>query len=183
MQNFAGMLEYLLGWRWWTESGIVRTHTGFIFSASALPFRIDDAGEILRLGSEYLASVAVFASRRDAFFYIRSIAKRDLQYRGFRDDRVRCFEHKQEANFLLYRRILQCPDADEYECLRQLWDTLNRPKYRDLCWSPEQQEAVDLVKKGVSYEDEEQRVNSRRWLYIDGPPGSGKSAVLLFLTI
>ena len=60
---------------------------------------------------------------------------------------------------------------------------LKQAKYRDLKWSPEQQEAIDLVKKGVSYEDEEERCNSHRWLYIDGPPGSGKSAVLLFLAI
>ena len=36
---------------------------------------------------------------------------------------------------------------------------------------------------GVSYEDEDTRVHSRRWLYIEGPPGSGKSAVLLEVAI
>jgi len=36
---------------------------------------------------------------------------------------------------------------------------------------------------GVSYEDEETRLNARRWLYVEGPPGSGKSAVLLEVAI
>ena len=90
---------------------------------------------------------------------------------------------KQDANFLLYRRVLQCRDPSEYELLRQSWDTVNRPKYSEKKWSPEQQEAIDLAKQGVSYEDEETRMNSRRWLYIEGAPGSGKSAVLLELAI
>ena len=80
---------------------------------------------------------------------------------------------------MLYQRVLQCSDKAEYELLRQHWDTVNRPKYREFAWSTEQQDAIDLVTKGVSYEDEEARMNSRRWLYIDGPPGSGKSAVLI----
>ena len=44
-------------------------------------------------------------------------------------------------------------------------------------------EAIDILKKGVSLEDEEDRVNSYRFLYISGPPGSGKSAVLLELAV
>ncbi len=39
--------------------------------------------------------------------------------------------------------------------------------------------AIELVKQGVSYEDEELRRNSKRWLYISGDPGSGKSAVVM----
>ena len=60
---------------------------------------------------------------------------------------------------------------------------MNRPKYQNHTWSPEQTEAIDIVKKGVSVEDEEDRVNSYRFLYISGPPGSGKSAVLLELAV
>ena len=131
----------------------------------------------------YLVDAPVFTSDRDAFSYMQALAKRDLQYRGMRDDRISCFVCKQDANFLLYRSVRECDNAAEYECLRQSWDTLNRPKYRDLKWSPEQQQAIDLVKQGVSYEDEEMRCNSDRWLYIQGPPGSGKSAVLLYLAI
>ena len=44
---------------------------------------------------------------------------RDVEYRGFREERTSCFEQKQEANFLLYQRILQCECDAEYECLRQ----------------------------------------------------------------
>jgi hypothetical protein len=47
----------------------------------------------------------------------------------------------------------------------------------------EQARAIELVKLGLSYEDEEARLNSKRFLYINGPPGSGKSAVLLELAI
>ena len=36
-----------------------------------------------------------------------------------------------------------------------------------------------VIDEGVSHEDEEAKRNSRRFLYIPGSPGSGKSAVLL----
>ena len=183
MQNFVGMLQYLTSWKWHTDSGIVEALDGFIFRVDALPLVVGNDGAIAALGSKYVASQLVFASDREAFLYLMKLAKRDLQYRGFRDDRLRCFELKQDANFLLYRRVLQCRDPSEYELLRQSWDTVNRPKYSEKKWSPEQQEAIDLAKQGVSYEDEETRVNSRRWLYIEGAPGSGKSAVLLELAI
>ena len=100
-----------------------------------------------------------------------------------RDERVGCFEQKQHANFLLYMRVAQCDNEPEYECLRQAWDTLNRPKYQQRTWSPEQADAIERVKKGVSLEDEEEKQNSKRFLYISGPPGSGKTAVLLELAI
>ena len=35
------------------------------------------------------------------------------------------------------------------------------------------------IEEGTSYEDEHERMESRRWLYIRGAPGSGKSAVIL----
>jgi hypothetical protein len=100
-----------------------------------------------------------------------------------RDDRMASFQYKQEANFLLYKRVLACSDAQEYEMLRQSWDTLNRPKYEPKTWSEKQEEVLELVEKGVSYDDEEQKRQSHRWLYIKGPPGSGKSMLLLELAI
>ena len=39
MQNFAGMLEYLCGWRWAEDEGIIKTPKGFVFKATALPPR------------------------------------------------------------------------------------------------------------------------------------------------
>ena len=108
-----------------------------------------------------------------------SLAKRDLQYRGMRDDRLRSFALKQEANLLLYRKVKHCSDEHEYKMYQQAWDTVNRPRYRDLQWSDKQKEALRLIDAGVSYEDEETKRNSRRFLCIPGPPGSGKSAVLL----
>ena len=103
----------------------------------------------------------------------------DLQYRGFRDERIGCFHHKQEANFLLYRHVRDCDSDAAYECLRQQWDAVNRPQYASKRWSPEQAAAIQAVREGVSYDDKEARRASDRWLYVPGPPGSGKSAVLL----
>ena len=39
--------------------------------------------------------------------------------RGATSDRLRSFHFKQEANFLLYREVKDCPDAHESERLRQ----------------------------------------------------------------
>ena len=88
------------------------------------------------------------------------------------------FEHKQTANFLLYQRVL-IADVHEYELLRQSWDTTNRPKYAHRQWSDEQADALRLIAQGVSYDDEEIKASSHRWLYIKRPPGSGKTALLL----
>ena len=181
MLNFTGMLEYLCSWVW-AKPGVIRGKTGVLLSESALPLSLSDSGEILRVGI-YSEGQPVFLTRRKAFDFAFRLAKRDLQYRGFRDDRLATFFYKQEANLLLSERVLNCKDAHEYELLRQSWDTINRPKYRDLQWSEEQQAVLNLAQERVSYEDEEQKRNSKRWLYIAGPPGSGKSALLLELAI
>ena len=177
MQNFVGMMEYLSSFRW-EDPGSVRAAGDIVFKVSALPLLVDDAGEVQAL-SPYVEGGAVFASDRAAFEYMHALAKRDLQYRGMRDDRLRCFYWKQEANFLLYERVCRCKDEAEYERLRQCWDTVNRPKYRDFKWSPKQAEALAKIEEGVSHEDEEAKRNSKRWLYVNGSPGSGKSAVIL----
>ena len=122
---------------------------------------------------------AVFAHDKLAFAYMVSLTRRDLQYRGMRDDRLRSFALKQEANFLLYRKVKQCLDQHEYQMYQQAWDNVNRPRHRDLQWSDQQKEALRVIAEGVSHEDEESRRNSRRFLYVPGAPGSGKSAVLL----
>jgi ABC-type uncharacterized transport system fused permease/ATPase subunit len=111
-----------------------------------------------------------------------NIARSDLKYRGFRDDRLASFEYKQEANFLLYSRV-STADMHEYELLRQSWDSTNRPKYIDRKWSDEQAEALRRVELGVSFDDENVKMESARWLYIQGPPGSGKTLVLLEMAI
>ena len=182
MQNFAGMLEYLQSWVWTSETSVVQssyTDAALTFSINALPMLIDADGSVVHVGSRQTEGAPVFPSDGDAFRYMVASATRDLQYRGIRDERTSCFEAKQEANFLLYRRVCKCESDAEYEALRQSWDAVNRPKYKDHTWSPEQRQAIDLIKSGISHEDEESRIQSRRWLYVQGPPGSGKSAVLL----
>ena len=144
----------------------------------ALPLLIDGAGDIHRL-SAHVPGDAVFSGDEAVFNYMVGLAKRDLQYRGFRDGRIACFQHKQEANFLLHRRVQRCVDQHEYAKLRQDWDTINRPKYRRFTWGVQQQAALDLVSAGYGHDDEEARRLSYRFLYINGEPGSGKSTVLL----
>ena len=98
--------------------------------------RIDDAGAVQPLGA-YLEKGAVFPSDRQAFDYLMSLAARDLQYRGMRDDRLACFCWKQEAVFWVYRCVKACEYAAECELIRQSWDTINQPKYRSLKWGGE----------------------------------------------
>ena len=177
MENFAGMVEYLRTWRWQGERS-VRCRSDLVFSLEALPLVVSEEGHIIQLSS-YVAGGPVFPSDRAAFDYMLAVAKRDLQYRGFRDDRLSSFAYKQEANYLLYVRVRDCGDEVEYAYLRQCWDTLNRPKHRDLVWSVKQQEALDKVDKGISYGDEDEKRQSSRHLYLSGAPGSGKSALIL----
>jgi hypothetical protein len=178
MQNFAGMLEYLCSWHWSDDSGVIIASDGYKFMEQALPMRVDDGGMLLRVGVA-APDALVFPDVSLAYEYAVSLARRDLQYRGMRDDRVSSFEYKQRANFLLFEKVRDCSDQHEYQLLRQSWDTVNRPKYRSKEWSPEQQEVLDFVSLAVSFEDEEAKRNSYRWLYVPGPPGSGKSEVML----
>ena len=127
-----------------------------VFDVSALPFAVDEGGEIEPI-SPYAEGAAVFSTDRAAFEYITKLAKRDLQYRGMRDDRLTCFHYKTEANFLLYKRVRNCADANEYAYLQQCWDTINRPKYVYTKWSKEQQETLDKIDEGISYDDEEKK--------------------------
>ena len=178
MQNFVGMLEYLRSWRWHDDKHVFTTSHGGLHHLDALPLLIDGAGDIHRL-SAHVPGDAVFSGDEAVFNYMVGLAKRDLQYRGFRDGRIACFQHKQEANFLLHLRVQRCVDHHEYAKLRQDWDTINRPKYRRFTWGVQQQAALDLVSAGYGHDDEEARRLSYRFLYINGEPGSGKSAVLL----
>ena len=177
MQNFAGAMEYLSTWKWLAPAQI-QSDDGMVFDIAALPFSVDNQGEIEQVGV-YAEGAAVFATDRLAYEYILKLAKRDLQYRGFRDDRITCFWHKSEANFLLYQKVRNCDDPVKYAYFRQCWDTINRPKYQTKTWSLKQEDALAAIDKGISYEDEEEKRKSDRSLYIAGEPGSGKSAVLL----
>ena len=181
MQNFAGMLEYLSSWVWRSEE-VIESRSGCLISTAALPLLLDDRGEPRRLGP-YAAGDPVFANEREAYAYLLELASRDLQYRGFRDDRVANFARKQEASMLLLQRVRHCADDAEYEMLRQQWDSVNRPQYQRRTWSPRQEEALGAVAYAVSLDDEEQKRQHARCLFVSGGPGSGKSAVLLEMAI
>ena len=96
MQNFAGMLEYLSSWQW-RSPGTVEAVGGVLFEVQALPLLLDDAGAVQDLGP-CIPGGAVFSSVRCAFDYLMALAKRDLQYRGMRDDRVSSFSYKQDLS-------------------------------------------------------------------------------------
>ena len=91
MANFAGMLEYLSCWVW-REEGVVATGSGCVVSTTSLPLLIDDIGQPISLG-ECVAGRPVFATQADSYSYLLEIAARDLQYRGYRDDRVSNLRH------------------------------------------------------------------------------------------
>ena len=82
---------------------------------------------------------------------------------------------------MLFEEVCSCDDPHWYEAYLQAWELNSWPKLRDYRWSPEQKEAIGLVKAGVSHEDVNERAESIRWLYVSGPPSSGKSAVLVYL--
>ena len=96
MQNFAGMLEYLSSWQW-RSPGTVEAVGGTLFEVQALPLLLDDEGAVQDLGPCILGG-AVFSSVRCAFEYLMALAKRDIQYRGMRDDRVSSFSYKQDLS-------------------------------------------------------------------------------------
>ena len=87
--NFAGVIEFLSSWSWRGE-GLVVSSGGCLVSTASLPLLIDQHGEVIRLG-EYEPGRPVFGNPNDACRYLLDIAGRDLQYQGFRDDRVASF--------------------------------------------------------------------------------------------
>ena len=92
MINFAGTLEYLSSWKWHVE-GVLRSSSGCLVSSEALPLLINDEAMPQRLG-EYAPGGAVFATETDSYKYILEVACRDLQYRGYREDRVSNFSYE-----------------------------------------------------------------------------------------
>jgi hypothetical protein len=53
MQNFVGMIEYLMTWKLFDEPGIVTTSYDLRFRIAALPLLIGDEGPILDVGTAY----------------------------------------------------------------------------------------------------------------------------------
>ena len=102
---------------------------GFKFAESALPLLVaerrrasaeeTEVGEVLRLRK---SNEAVFLSDEEALQYMMDIAGRDLQYRGFREDRLKTFELQALAQFQLQARVKRCKDEEEYKMLTQKWE-------------------------------------------------------------
>ena len=115
----------------------------------------------------------VFSSGRVAFEFTITLAQRDLEYRGFRDERAASFLCRAEAIFRLFQKVRDCQDEHEYALLQQSWGAANRPEYVQRVWADNQQEALAMLEQAVSYDDEEVKRVSRRWLYIKGRPCSG----------
>ena len=84
---------------------------------------------------------------------------------------------------LLLQRVRNCADDAEYNMLRQQWDTVNRTQYAPRTWSPKQEDVLGAVAYALSLDDEEAKSRHKRYLYVSGGPGSGKSAVLLELAV
>ena len=90
MENFAGMLEYLMSWTW-VDENTIRASGGAVFSTKALPLIIELDGSIIPV-APYVADKALFPTSHLAYQYLMHIARSDLKYRGFRDDRLASFE-------------------------------------------------------------------------------------------
>ena len=178
MINFFGMIDYVSSWTWAEAPGTIRAKGGVVFELKALPLLLTADNEVFALPQGQPGD-AVFTSERSAFVYIMELAKRDLQYRGFRDDRVLSFEYKQEALYLLFGRVRRCADDHEFQMYKQSWDELKYAKHDPKTWHPKQQDVLDRIKERTLIDDEDVKKNSQRFLYVKGRPGSGKTAVLI----
>ena len=143
MQNFVGALEYLSSWSC-VAPGVISAQGGIRFATTALPMLVDEKGLLYQLGRDRAPGEKVFHSSKHAHEYFTLAMKRDLQYRGLRDDRMLSFELKQDANFLLAQRVERATDEFEYERLRQEWDTVNRPRRNQYTWSLKQHEVIRI---------------------------------------
>ena len=113
MTNFVGMLDYVLGWKWHSETSLV-TAAGSIVSLQALPLVLGVLDSELFSLPRGEDGSQVFSGTAQAYEYLYTLASRDLEYRGFSEERVASFFCKQGANLLLYQRVQACDDDDEY---------------------------------------------------------------------
>ena len=178
MINFFGMIDYVSSWTWSHTPGIISAKGGVLFELKALPLLLTEENQVWELGQGEPGD-SVFTSQGAAFAYIMALAMRDLEYRGFREDRVLSFRYKQEALYLLFRRVRRSTDEHDFEMYRQSWDTLVYAKHDPKEWHPKQQDVLDRIQERTTIEDEDAKKKTRRYLYVHGKPGSGKSAVLI----
>ena len=68
MQNFVGMLEYFILWRW-CEAGVIVAAAGAVFDVKSLPLILDAQGAVEHL-STYAQGAPVFPTELVAFHYL-----------------------------------------------------------------------------------------------------------------
>ena len=180
MEHFAGTLEYMSRWVWKSDQ-LIEYDDRMVFRCDSLPLVVDEAGGIDALPFSGVGQL-VFPEYTQAFQFMHQLCRRDLQYRGFRDDRLRTFDLKMAALLRLHLS-LDVLDEAEYEQKQQEWAEIRRPPYAKVSWSPEQQQALDTMQAALRIDDEDTKAQSRRWLYIAGAPGSGKSRVILEMAV
>ena len=69
---------------------------------------------------------------------------------------------------LLLCSVRNCRDDVEYHMYQQQWDTINRPQHVRRTWSPRQEEVLGAVAFAVSLDDELQKSQHTRRLFVSG---------------
>ncbi|CAE7285846.1 Usp17le [Symbiodinium sp. KB8] len=97
----------------------------------------------------------------------------ELVLRGLNADRITTFKAKVEASNLL---LLHIRDGKEDP---GFWTAKNLPGLPQRTWSPEQQQVLDFVERGISITDAASLQDSTRILQISGSPGTIKTEVVI----
>ena len=97
----------------------------------------------------------------------------ELTLRGLNDDRIATFKAKVEATNLL---LLKVRDGEEDP---GCWSAQRLPGFPKRQWSPEQQEVLDFVERGLRPGDGAEAAGRCRVLQISGSPGTGKTEVVI----
>ena len=61
------------------------------------------------------------------------------------------------------------------------WNTMEKSELRERTWSPEQQEALDTIRRGIEKVDANDEQQNR--LFLKGEPGCGKSEVIIHAAV
>ena len=180
MQHFVGVWQYLCTWCWVSEDLIRTDHCTIRVDSLPILAASDGAIRCLRLPDSRDGD-RVFLNDASAISYLVDLCVRDLEYRGHRDDRTQNFRLHVISRIHFHRMIQSCSPG-EVEAIKAAWEEVNRPRYQQRQWGPEQQQALQRVDALLSVDDEsvkrQQNDGDGRYVFLNGAPGSGKSAVL-----